>query len=403
MNGKSIRMICDRCVYISSLKRFVVENGRYNTCHYCSSKGSAVEEDKVALYIKERFMESYSPVETLSPHDYYMSMESGADEPRAVEYWEPLTDEFDLADKDFMDSLVSTFENEFKDDKFYLDDGSLQNNSYEKEWIDFELDIHHARRFFNEKARMFLDSLFDFSCAEGILNSNVMTKIKGGDNLYRARKADSFDKLERMRDEPIKELGPTPMLFASNQRMTPRGISAMYCALDRKTCISELRPLAGDIIVSGAFSPTTGMIFLDLSKLELISKPELHPFDPGYKKANNAHFFLKKLVTKMSKPNTKKDELAYLSTQVVFEYLRGRFSNQVSGILFPSVQTGLTGKNLVIFPEHCVLYKGPERVNNIIPILSFVESSIMVHRVKAVTTDTEDMKSIYDSGVDFNL
>jgi hypothetical protein len=50
--------------------------------------------------------------------------------------------------------------------------------------------------------------------------------------------------------------------------------------------------------------------------------------------------FLGSLVKKMSRPKARNDELSYLSTQVVFEYLRLRFGRQVDGSVFPSVQTG---------------------------------------------------------------
>jgi hypothetical protein len=57
----------------------------------------------------------------------------------------------------------------------------------------------------------------------------------------------------------------------------------------------------------------------------------------------------------MSKPKGRNDDLSYLSTQVVFEYLRLRFGSQVDGLVFPSVQTGARGTNVVLFPEASVV------------------------------------------------
>lgn len=397
-------MICDRCVYIPSLKKFVVEVGNFATCSYCDSPGSTCDEEVLISYIRERFIESYSPVDTLSSYDYYNCMESGADEPRAVEFWEPLSDTYELANQNFIEVLVDVLSSEFGTDKFYLDDGSLENNSYEISWSDFEWGVHHHQRFFNSNAKDFLDSLFDFSCNNDVLMPEVILRITSAEYLYRARKADGPKKLQEIEENPTSQLGPTPSNFASNQRMTPRGISAMYCARDRQTCLSELRPLAGDIMVSGAFAPTTHMDFLDLTKLESMSKPDLHPFDPGFTRAHNAHHFLKKLVTKMSKPNTKKDELAYLSTQVVFEYLRNRFGKQVAGLAFPSVQTGLVGQNVVIFPENCLIdLKKRTKSYKKAPTLKFVDSSIKVHAIKAVTTTCVDFDGEMDYRVHFNL
>lgn len=397
-------MICDRCVYVPSLKKFLVDSGSFATCSYCNEQGNTCSDEVLISYIRDRFTESYSPVDTLSSYDYYMCMESGADEPRAVEYWEPLSDTYELANPEFVENLVNALESEFGTEKFYLDDGSFENNSYEIDWNNFEWSVHHHQRFFNSSAKDFLDSLFDFSCKINILRPEVILRITSGEHLYRARKADGPKKLQEIEQNPTSQLGPTPKSLASSQRMTPRGISAMYCARDRQTCLSELRPLAGDIMVSGAFAPTTHMDFLDLSKLESMSEPDLHPFDPGFTRANNAHNFLKKLVKKMSKPNTKKDELAYLATQVVFEYLRSRFGDQVAGLAFPSVQTGLVGQNIVIFPENCVLDVGSlvEHSRNP-PTLKFLPLSIEVHVIKAVTTIAEDFYGAMDYRMNFNL
>ncbi|VVN53922.1 hypothetical protein PS685_01409 [Pseudomonas fluorescens] len=397
-------MICDRCVYIPSLKKFVVEVGGFAICNYCGESGSTCDEETLISYVRDRFVDSYSPVDNLSSYDYYMCMESGADEPRAVEFWEPLSDTYELAHPEFIEVLLEALSPEFGSENFYLDDGSYQNNSFEVSWADFEWGVLHNQRFFNSSAKNFLNSLFDFSCNNDVLMPEVLLRITSSEHLYRARKADGSKTLKDIEENPISELGPTPSSLASNQRMTPRGIAAMYCARDRQTCLSELRPLAGDIMVSGAFTPIAHMDFLDLTKLESMSKPSLHPFDPGFTTANNAHHFLKKLVTKMSKPNIKKDELAYLATQVVFEYLRGRFGSQVAGLAFPSVQTGLIGQNVVIFPENCVieteLHAGS---HNKIPTLKFVESSIKVHAIKAVTTISEDFHGTMDYRVSFNL
>ncbi|MEE1917526.1 RES family NAD+ phosphorylase [Pseudomonas asiatica] len=398
-------MICDRCVLTSSLKKFIVESGSFSKCTYCGADGIAINDEKLISYLRDRFIESYSPVDTLSPYDYYMCMESGADEPRAVEYWEPLQDTFELAHPDFIEKAVEALEDELGGNQlFYLNDGSLDNNSYEVQWNNFVWSVHHHQRFFNSDAKNFLDSLFKFTCNNDKLIPEVIVRISNEDRLFRARKADGYKSLLEIEKDPIGQLGPTPNQFASSQRMTPRGISAMYCARDRKTCLSELRPLAGDVMVSGAFVPTTFLDFLNLSKLESISDPEMHPFDPGYTEANNAHHFLKKLVKKISKPNTKKDELAYLATQVVFEYLRSRFSDQVAGLAFPSVQTGLIGQNYVIFPEHCILETTPIAGSALKPpTLAFKKKSIKFHHIKAVVTQTEDFEGSMDYRMNFDL
>lgn len=69
---------------------------------------------------------------------------------------------------------------------------------------------------------------------------------------------------------------PTPKDRASNQRMTPNGISTLYYALERETCLSEIRSITGDNVVSGAMTPTNELRLLDLTKLELVEPPQLN-------------------------------------------------------------------------------------------------------------------------------
>ncbi|WP_191867638.1 HEPN-associated N-terminal domain-containing protein [Pseudomonas coronafaciens] len=147
-------MICDKCVLIAPLKKYVVENGSYAQCKYCQSYGNSCDEQGLMLHIRDRFLESYSHVTTLSPYDYYMSMESGADEPRGMEYWEPISDSYELAHSDFIEKLVDYLEPELGNSGYYyLDDGALENNYYEIEWNDFEWGVHHHQRFFNANAK----------------------------------------------------------------------------------------------------------------------------------------------------------------------------------------------------------------------------------------------------------
>ena len=49
--------------------------------------------------------------------------------------------------------------------------------------------------------------------------------------------------------------------------MTPNGISALYCALERETCLSEIRSITGDHVVSTALTPVAELKLLDLTAL----------------------------------------------------------------------------------------------------------------------------------------
>jgi hypothetical protein len=114
----------------------------------------------------------------------------------------------------------------------------------------------------------------------------------------------------------------------------------------------------------------------------------------------------------MSRPKARNDELNYLSTQVVFEYLRLRFGKYVDGLVFPSVQTGEAGTNVVLFPEASRLSyvppANPDPADGPVPKavpaenaygppakLVVVTGSIRFHKVTAIETKAKDYDHIY--------
>ncbi|MNR12970.1 RES domain protein [compost metagenome] len=179
----------------------------------------------------------------------------------------------------------------------------------------------------------------------------MVRTIVHGELLYRARLVKNHKEAEKIRLNPAGEFGPTPKHLASSQRMTPNGISALYCALERETCFSEIRSITGDHVVSAALTPIGELKLLDLTVLDRVEPPALTLLDEGFRESLHRKVFLGSLVKKMSRPKARNDELRYLSTQVVFEYLRLRFGKSVDGLVFPSVQTGEAGTNVVLFPE----------------------------------------------------
>ena len=194
--------------------------------------------------------------------------------------------------------------------------------------------------------------------------------------------------------------------------MTPNGISALYCALERETCLSEIRSITGDQVVSAALTPISELKLLDLTVLRRVEPPALTLLDEGFRESLHRKVFLDSLVKKMSRPKARNDDLSYLSTQVVFEYLRTRFGKYVDGMVFPSVQTGGIGTNVVIFPEASRLSytpsvdpdptDWPEQVavpseNPFGPPakLAVVARSIRFHQVMAIETKAMEYDHIY--------
>ncbi|WP_412461147.1 RES family NAD+ phosphorylase [Pseudomonas sp. SC11] len=418
-------MICIECVTPEPLKKLFGAHGQEASCKYCHHHGKVIEPRILFEYIYARVRENIARKEDLS--DYELSMLYGA----RVELFPiaeidiVLSEWFDLGNEPYFDDLCSSVPDEFNLDDagdtthFYGDDDAMEVNRYERPWDQFVEGVQYTHRFFNAKAGEFLDSIFSLLVADNEgLKSEAIRTIANGEFMYRARLAKSFSEAEKITHDPAGQFGPTPRFLASSQRMTPNGISALYCALERETCLSEIRSITGDHVVSTALTPVAELKLLDLTALDKVEPPDLSLLDVGFREALHRKIFLGSLVKKMSRPKARNDELSYLSTQVVFEYLRLRFGKQVDGLVFPSVQTGETGTNVVLFPEASRLAYVPppeadaERLGDEVPPVVVeveldnpfkpptkvivVHGSIRYHKVTAIETKAREYHHIYD-------
>ncbi|MDN7894385.1 RES domain-containing protein [Burkholderia cepacia] len=410
-------MICVDCVKPIPLKKLITANGRSDTCQYCNQVGTVLEAKVAFDYIYNRVKENLATEGDLSDFEYGMLYEGGADDIPVETIDIVLGEWLELDDEPYLNDLCEGVPQEFKtnargmETHFYRDDGLLERNFYEGKWSKFIEDISHTHRFFNPTARDFLAEVFSFLLtAENELKPECVRVFNQGEQLFRARNAGSPDEAKGMLENPASLFGPAPKRRASSQRMTPIGISALYCALDRETCLSEIRSITGDNVVSVALTPTTELKLLDLTKLNEVEPPQLTLLDEGYLDTRHLKTFITSLVKKMSRPKGRNDELRYLSTQVVFEYLRLHFGSQVDGLVFPSVQTGEAGTNVVLFPEASVIsakpyvtsddaqeiddFKGNE---NLEPDarLAVIAGSIRFHKILAIETKAKEYVSLH--------
>lgn len=135
-----------------------------------------------------------------------------------------------------------------------------------------------------------------------------------------------------------------------------------------------------------------------------------HPLTFEFSNKKHIFQFLKQLITKLSIPKRAGEELAYLPTQVLFVYFEKKHGDLVDGLIYPSIQTGLTGQNLVLFPlksknakENYIL-NHDENINNpfidlinydaLPPTLKFIKDSLIFHKITAIKTESEDSENI---------
>lgn len=407
-------MICSKCVGPVQLKKLIDGQGNPGRCRYCKTVGIVVETHTLFDAILNLVRENVATEQDLTEYELGLIYECGADFVAVQGIDIVLSEWFYLGDEPYFDDLMAYVPKEFlknahgQEQHYFSEDGNLELNIYEAKWNDFVQGVSHAHRFFNPHAKGFLDAVFNMLRSDGgKLKPEVVRVIACGQELYRARTVTDRDAAKKIQESPHTELGPTPKDKASSQRMTPHGIAALYCALERATCLSEIRSITGDIVVSGALTPTGQLRLLDLTKLEQVEPLPLTLFDRGYRDRLHLTTFLKSLVKKMSRPKGRNDELSYLATQVVFEFLRLEFGNEVDGLVFPSVQTGEAGTNVVLFPEACIVsakgFVAPDELEKAfgpdpfaVPEsfdegakLAFVVNSLCYHRVTAIETKAD--------------
>ena len=223
--------------------------------------------------------------------------------------------------------------------------------------------------YFNERAIEFFDNLFEdlgevhhlstFDIVsitvndkgEGFSKPVVGEHDPGSLKVFRARKAGCADLQRRIIDSPDIELSNPPDSLAAEGRMNPRGISYFYGALDRETCVAELRPSISEIIISAEFELKSKVRLLDLTLLshcyDLRSESM---FDDDYREKMIHRKLLRQLHTLIAQPVLDGNEFDYLPTQAMSEYLARKANPRVDGIIFKSVQNKI-GKNVVFFPH----------------------------------------------------
>ena len=126
-----------------------------------------------------------------------------------------------------------------------------------------------------------------------------------------------------------------------------------YGALEKETCVSEVRAPVGSFVVLVKFDLLNPIRVLDLEALSNVYSDFSH-FDPNYIEKRNLESFLKELVGEMSRPVMPHEEdREYIATQKVSEYLASQVEPRLHGIIFSSAQTGGGGRNVVLFNGAC--------------------------------------------------
>lgn len=362
-NGAN-KLVCFTCVGEDYLKDKIRNDCVIDVCSYCGGNRNCIEIDELASLIHDAIDRSYYMTSN-EPEglDYLLAKEgyweqpgqevvdligeiARVDSPIAADVCTELSDRYGHA------AAMDGGDDPYGSDAMY-EEKKADDWVHRKFWNQFKLEVQTKSRFYSKAADVALDEFFGHldelkSHGGGEIVRNV------GPNttdrfIYRARVADSLEKMEGLLESPARELGPPPPALAAAGRMNAKGISVFYGAFEVETCLAEARAPVGSSVVTAQFEITRELRLLDFNALAgCFSGGSV--FDPASEQKWGREAFLRSLVDEISRPIMPHEEDSeYLPTQIVAEYLYERLDTPVDGLIFRSPQTAGNGQNVVLF------------------------------------------------------
>jgi hypothetical protein len=364
------KTICGGCVGEDYLADFIDNEGEVGECSYCGNKDvSCITLEEFSDCIEAAFETHYSRTSS-EPNSYEYAMLRD----KEIDYdWErdgqqtlyAIMDAARTTEEiaqdvqailsyrhfDFEEATMG-MEAEFSDDAHY-EEIMPRDEHWQQEWDSFEKQIKTEARFFSRTAAAHLGKLFDRIDEMRTGDGRSLVETIGPEtnitHLYRGRVFQSEEPLQKAMKRPDLELSAPPAWAAASGRMNAKGISVFYGATTPEVALAEVRPPVGSWVALVRFEIIRPLRLLDLvalgNVLELGSI-----FDPNYAYRLGRMMFLRTLSRRMSRPVMPDDqEMEYLPTQAIADYLSTEGQASLDGILFPSVQVGGNGVNAALF------------------------------------------------------
>lgn len=358
-------LICKKCIE-KSLPAYTYENENFEIhfCKECQIETQHLDYEIFKNKLFEIISNNYRFLRDLPSRSGWFF--EGNDED-GVSSFDNLIESLELSNE-LIEKLLEDGEKVFHDELLVIYDDFLEEYEgcdKEIEWENIQKNFQHEFRFFNSKLKEFLDHTFEYLMDHGNIRSLLVNTIAANTILYRGRSFDSFSDLmgeineenlsfeyekenEKMSKNIRDKFGLVPSFLASDQRMTPSGISALYLSTDKMACVAEIRALVGQYVGIAQFSNRVELKLLNLNKLAQGLYP--HHLDENYLEKLDIYIFFKKLIASIAKPKLESDKFDYLISQYFFEYLRIKFGEEVQGVLLKSFQLP-TADNIILFPE----------------------------------------------------
>ncbi|WP_448649215.1 RES family NAD+ phosphorylase [Pseudomonas corrugata] len=410
--SEGVSVVCDGCVGDTFLQQHILNSYETERCSYCEQLRHCMPigalADTVASILDE-FYRTGPVIRTCTTEELGRNAYAGS--PLAIIVAELMgcNDSEDAVITDIVGLLTicTDFDLErgaeppFEADSLYRR-RKLVPTDVEEKWQEFKSGVMHRSRFFNDHGKAFLDWLFeDIHHLKDKKDREVVQlfEVEDGLELYRGRYCPPSSDPKKILVSPETELAVPPKEKTRAGRMNPVGVPVFYGAFNRETCIAELRPSVGGMVLTGEFQLLRDMRVLDFSLLEdLFDAQPMSCFDPAYRTKMERRQFLRTFHSKISSPVTPDQEHEYLFTQVIAEYLSTQINPPIDGVIFDSVQHQ-GGTNIALFPRVLAEIPYQERSDDD-PIKSngpfpsgvlYIPGTLQAHKIGCVTFDVEPL------------
>ena len=358
--------VCFDCIGDQLLSDEVKIKGIPALCSYCGHSNEAVSLDELADRIHEVFQEHFERAYDERGWFDSVFLQEGMrgywtpDGKRVVDVISEIARLPEETAKDLADLLSGRFHfgaikdggEDPYDSEAYYKERSPDDWDFRYSWKSFCDEIMYRERIFPKNAEPVLQEIFGgLSTLETYDGNSVIRILNQSDEfpIWRARTAQSKRDLIAILKDPAQHLGPPPHSSTEAGRMNQKGIPVFYGAVEKATCVAEIRPPVGSRVVIGKFSLSRPVMLLDLGQLSKVYVDVSH-FAPDYSVLHGRASFIRQLVTEISRPILPQDaDREYLPTQFVASYLAHRMTPTFDGIIFPSSQTEGNGQNVVLF------------------------------------------------------
>ena len=363
MKSEGTQYVCHACIDDTVLSKQVEEEGAQTECSYCHTTRAAFTLADLSNRIHQVLEEHFEP---LPEDDVREQLRQGSKDIESVIEEVAGPEQGIAADvREYLlnrlaqtNNVAGGAQNPYNPGILYVE-READTSDLHSAWWGFKEEIRSHARFFGATTVATLDRIFkNLASLRTICGKPVIREIKPGardSSFWRARIAHSVPEMNSILDLNFlsSQLGPPPSDKATAGRMNAEGIPVFYGALEKETCVSEVRAPVGSFVVLVKFDLLNPIRVLDLEALSNVYSNFSH-FDPNYIEKRNLESFLKELVGEMSRPVMPHEEdREYIATQKVSEYLASQVEPRLHGIIFSSAQTGGGGCNVVLFNGAC--------------------------------------------------